>query len=112
MDTIERIGRLQQRIAELDAGKEIDAKHITVLLSKERQREFDAEWRRQQTTAYRFFIYSVNIWAGKEQSARGLARWGCRFPVKTSSVVAQCLTGQATVVGGLMGWVDWVKLVE
>jgi hypothetical protein len=49
MDTIERIGRLQQRIAELDAGKEIDAKHITVLLSKEWQREFDAEWRRQQT---------------------------------------------------------------
>jgi hypothetical protein len=49
MDTIERIGRLQQRIAELDAGKEIDAKHIKVLLSKEWQREFDAEWRRQQT---------------------------------------------------------------
>lgn len=49
MDTIERIGRLQQRIAELDAGKEIDAKHITVLLSTQRQREFDAEWRRQQT---------------------------------------------------------------
>ena len=33
MDTIERIGRLKQRIAELAAGKEIDAKHITVLLS-------------------------------------------------------------------------------
>ena len=49
MDTIERIGRLQQRIAELDAGKEIDAKHITVLLSKARQREFAAEWRRQQS---------------------------------------------------------------
>ena len=49
MDTIERIGRLQQRIAELDAGKEIDAKHITVLLSTQRQREFDSEWRRQQT---------------------------------------------------------------
>ena len=49
MDTIERIGRLEQRIAELDAGKEIDAKHITVLLSTQRQREFDSEWRRQQT---------------------------------------------------------------
>jgi hypothetical protein len=49
MDTIERIGRLQQRIAELDAGKEIDAKHIKVLLSTQRQRQFTAEWRRQQT---------------------------------------------------------------
>ncbi len=49
MDTVERIARLQQRIAELAAGKEIDAKHITVLLSKERQQEFDSEWRRQQT---------------------------------------------------------------
>ncbi len=49
MDTIERIGRLQQRIAELAAGKEIDAKHVTVLLSTQRQREFAAEWRRQQT---------------------------------------------------------------
>ena len=48
MDTIERIGRLQQRISELAAGKEIDAKHINVLLSKERQREFDREWKRQQ----------------------------------------------------------------
>ena len=48
LDTIERIGRLQQRIAELEAGKEIDAKHINVLLSKERQCEFDAEWKRQQ----------------------------------------------------------------
>jgi hypothetical protein len=49
MDTVERIARLQQRIAELAAGKEIDAKHITVLLSTQRQREFDNEWRRQQT---------------------------------------------------------------
>ena len=49
MDTIERTGRLQQRIAELAAGKEIDAKHINLLLSTQRQREFDAEWRRQQT---------------------------------------------------------------
>lgn len=48
LDTIDRIGRLQQRIAELEAGKEIDAKHINVLLSKQRQREFDTEWKRQQ----------------------------------------------------------------
>ena len=48
LDTIDHIGRLQQRIAELEAGKEIDAKHINVLLSKERQREFDTEWKRQQ----------------------------------------------------------------
>jgi len=37
MDTIERIGRLQQRIAELAVGKEIDTKHIKVLLSTQRQ---------------------------------------------------------------------------
>jgi hypothetical protein len=49
MDTIERTGRLQQRIAELAAGKEIDAKHINLLLSTQRQREFAAEWKRQQT---------------------------------------------------------------
>ena len=35
LDTISRIGRLQQCIAELEAGREIDAKHINVLLSKE-----------------------------------------------------------------------------
>ena len=48
LDTIERIARTEQRISELEAGKEIDAKHINVLLSKERQREFDTEWKRQQ----------------------------------------------------------------
>jgi hypothetical protein len=48
LDTIDRIARLQQRIAELAAGKEIDAKHINVLLSKERQQQFAAEWRQQQ----------------------------------------------------------------
>lgn len=48
MDTIERKGRIEQRITELDAGKEIDAKHITVLLSKARQLAFAAEWQRQQ----------------------------------------------------------------
>jgi len=48
MDTIQHIGRLQQRIAELVAGKDIDASHINVLLSPARQREFDAEWQRQQ----------------------------------------------------------------
>ena len=48
MDTLERIARLEQRIEELVAGKEIDAKHINVLLSKERQRAFEAEWKRQQ----------------------------------------------------------------
>jgi len=49
MDTLERIGRLEQRIEEVVAGKEIDAKHINVLLSKERQREFETEWKQQQT---------------------------------------------------------------
>lgn len=48
MDTIDRIARTEQRISELEAGKEIDAKHINVLLSKERQRAFDAEWKQQQ----------------------------------------------------------------
>jgi hypothetical protein len=48
LTTLERIERTEQRISELAAGKEVDAKHITVLLSKERQREFAAEWRRQQ----------------------------------------------------------------
>ena len=47
LDTIDRIGRLQQRITELEAGKEIDAKHINVLLSKQQQRDFDTEWKRQ-----------------------------------------------------------------
>jgi hypothetical protein len=44
LTTFERIERTEQRISELTAGKEVDAKHITVLLSKERQREFAAEW--------------------------------------------------------------------
>ena len=48
LDSIDRIARTEQRIAELEAGKEIDAKHINVLLSKQQQREFDAEWKRQQ----------------------------------------------------------------
>lgn len=48
LDIIDRIARIEQRIAELEAGKEIDAKHINVLLSKQRQREFDTEWKRQQ----------------------------------------------------------------
>lgn len=48
MNLFDKEQRLQQRIGELTAGKEIDAKHITVLLTKERQREFDAEWQRQQ----------------------------------------------------------------
>ena len=49
LDTIERKGRIEQRISELEAGKEIDAKHINVLLSKARQQEFEAEWKRQQS---------------------------------------------------------------
>jgi hypothetical protein len=48
MVTIERMGRLQQRIAELAAGADIDAGHINVLLSQARQREFDSEWQQQQ----------------------------------------------------------------
>ncbi len=48
MDTIERVSRIEQRITELDAGKEIDAKHINVLLAVEQQQQFAAEWQRQQ----------------------------------------------------------------
>ncbi len=48
MDAIDRIARIEQRISELEAGKEIDAKHINVLLSKERQQQFATEWRQQQ----------------------------------------------------------------
>lgn len=48
LTTLERIERTEQRISELTAGKEVDAKHIAVLLTKERQQEFAAEWRRQQ----------------------------------------------------------------
>lgn len=48
LTTLERIERTEQRISELTAGKEIDAKHIAVLLTKERQQEFAAEWRQQQ----------------------------------------------------------------
>jgi len=48
MDTLERIARLEQRIAELVAGEEIDAKHINVLLNKQRQRKFETECKWQQ----------------------------------------------------------------
>jgi hypothetical protein len=48
LDTIDRIGRLQQRIRELEEGKEIDAKHINLLLGDKGTKAFDAEWKRQQ----------------------------------------------------------------
>jgi len=48
LDTIDRIGRLQQRIGELEEGKEIDAKHIDLLLGDKGTKAFEAEWRRQQ----------------------------------------------------------------
>ena len=48
LDTIDRIGRLQQRIRELEEGKEIDAKHIDLLLGDEGTKAFDTEWKRQQ----------------------------------------------------------------
>lgn len=48
LDTIDRIGRLQQRIGELERGKEIDAKHIDLLLGDKGTKAFDAEWKRQQ----------------------------------------------------------------
>lgn len=48
LDTIDRIGRLQQRIGELEEGKEIDAKHIDLLLGDTGTKAFDAEWKRQQ----------------------------------------------------------------
>ena len=43
LDTIDRIGRLQQRIVELEKGKEIDAKHIDLLLGDKGTKAFDAE---------------------------------------------------------------------
>jgi hypothetical protein len=46
--TIDRVGRLQQRIEELEKGKEIDAKHIDLLLGGKGTKAFDAEWKRQQ----------------------------------------------------------------
>lgn len=49
MNAFERLERLEQRIAELRAGVEVDAKHINVLLSPAQQCEFDMEWQRQQT---------------------------------------------------------------
>ena len=49
MDAVQRLARLEQRIAELRAGVEVDAKHLNVLLSPAQQREFDSEWQRQQT---------------------------------------------------------------
>ncbi len=48
LDTISRIGRLQQRIRELEEGKEIDPKHLNVVLGDTGTRAFDAEWKRQQ----------------------------------------------------------------
>jgi len=46
---LERVERTEQRISEITAGKEFDAKHINLLLTKERQHEFAAEWWRQQS---------------------------------------------------------------
>ena len=43
LGTIERISCKKKRVIELKSGEEIDAKHINVLLSKELQRNFDAE---------------------------------------------------------------------
>jgi hypothetical protein len=48
MDAVQRLARLEQRISELAAGKDIDAAHINVLLSPAQQRDFDWQWRQQQ----------------------------------------------------------------
>lgn len=48
MDAIKRLGRLQRRIKELEAGKAIDADRINALLSEARQKEFDKEWQHQK----------------------------------------------------------------
>jgi len=48
LDTIDRVGRLQQRIRELGEGKEIDAKHINLLIGDKGTKAFDAQWKRQQ----------------------------------------------------------------
>lgn len=47
MDAVQRLARLEQRISELAAGKDIDAAHINVLFSPAQQREFDWQWRQQ-----------------------------------------------------------------
>ncbi len=49
LDTINRIGRLQQRIRIFEEGKEIDAKHITKLLGDKETKVFDTNWEKQQT---------------------------------------------------------------
>jgi hypothetical protein len=48
LDTIDRVGRLQQRIRELGEGKGIDAKHINLLIGDKGTKAFDAQWKRQQ----------------------------------------------------------------
>lgn len=45
---LECIERNEKRISKLKEGKEIDAKHINLLLTKERQREFAGECEKQQ----------------------------------------------------------------
>jgi hypothetical protein len=40
MDAVQRLARLEQRISELAAAKDIDAAHINVLLSPAQQRDF------------------------------------------------------------------------
>ena len=77
MNLFDKQQRLQQRIAELTAGKEIDAKHIKVLLSEERQIEFDAEWRRQQALRKRTKPTALNTYETlHRQAAALLARCG------------------------------------
>jgi len=48
LNTIDRIGRLQQRMRELEEGKEIDATHIDLLLGDKGTKAFDADWKRQK----------------------------------------------------------------
>lgn len=38
MPTIDRVGRLQHRLREIEEGKEIDAKHIDILLGDEEKK--------------------------------------------------------------------------
>ena len=77
MNLFDKPQGLQQRIAELTAGKEIDAKHIKVLLSEERQIEFDAEWRRQQALRKQTKPTALNTYETlHRQAAALLARCG------------------------------------
>jgi|688.fasta_scaffold227499_3 hypothetical protein len=91
MNTLEKIEKLEQRIEELGAGKEIDAKHITVLLSTQRQREFDAQWKRQQSLRKIKKPATLNAYEMLHKQASALL-------ARCSSSATRTMAEQATLV--------------